>query len=340
MMKFFIILVIILSAALAKAGAGGHGGGGLFCPNVKDNELLDLWEAEALNNFKIQRSQEPVETQVQNALKKLSNYDPDVAKEVGRLYGLAQTQRKNIKPGISIMPPPDARNGFIKTGCSLEGVASYHDSEETLYIDPLRLAALPLTDQAALWVHEAVYKFLRQNQFVADSISTRDLVGRLFSDRPAVELSRQAYSCVGDGAMVLVDFDPDNTALYFQRLPNWAPKKSSFSNSSNFMTTAVISFLPTQEAMAKINDPRVKNLGLALEREGKDDAGTRLDDDEPISTTLARIRNHTKKSIGPDLEAYVFISWEARNGILKLEIWQKYPDSGPWSKLVCSKIAK
>lgn len=60
-----------------------------------------------------------------------------------------------------------------------------------MFKDEQNINVLPNQQQAALWVHETVYKYLREVNHDPDSIRARKVVGYLFSD-----LSRKS---IGDG---------------------------------------------------------------------------------------------------------------------------------------------
>jgi hypothetical protein len=182
-----VFTILTTGAAYAKGvREAGNGGGALICAKPEDNELLDLWEASlpgflTKNGLSILRSAEPVEVQVQAALKKLSLFWFDV-RTLQATYLSILADKTSTKPGQVMPPPGDAYNEFEKEGCSLRGVAKYMDEQNILWFDPRLVSSLPSTDQAALWVHEVAYKLLRKQTGASDSREARKIVGYLFAD--------------------------------------------------------------------------------------------------------------------------------------------------------------
>jgi hypothetical protein len=195
---FYTILFSILSicvSAPSYAGDSGHGGGGFLCNNPQDNELLDLWEGALPIPFGYQlhipANYDPIETQLKRAMDRLQILHPFFAKAVQAHLDIILNNGPNkIKfqtpPGYNLLFPSDTLSAGLKEGCKPVGLADYTDKKvdlkDVLLIDQSRIDQLPLRDQAALWLHEAIYKELRDTQKDKDSVYTRHLVALLFSD--------------------------------------------------------------------------------------------------------------------------------------------------------------
>jgi hypothetical protein len=170
----------------ASAGQESHGGGALIClqkGGTFDADLLDLREALATGH-EIPRSAEPVESQIRAALNKLEAVEPRFAQSAWNAYFELQGSVKQPDAGMALAPPIDAMIRQIPRGCFFAGVAIYRAKEKTLDLDPVVYAQLDATGQAALWVHEAIYKVLRDQRGATDSRAARRLTGRLFSTAP------------------------------------------------------------------------------------------------------------------------------------------------------------
>ncbi len=199
------IMSIILVGPLAFAGnEGGHGGGGFICPNASDSEFLDLYEARE-NGLNIPLSSEPVESQIQKALIKLKLAGIDIFKTYS---SVKSAKIIPLPPNKELAWPSDALNKYAKAGCSAKGIMLYHDKKNKKDVDSIdqdtaSLNSLPNTDQAAAWVHETVYKFLRSKFADKDSVRARTLVGHLFSNEDSMQVSVVYRSLFVQGACLL-----------------------------------------------------------------------------------------------------------------------------------------
>jgi hypothetical protein len=188
---FYSILgSLLIGPAFAKATGGSvvNGGGGLVCPDGV--HLFDLFEAtipgeHSEDGLKIIDSTDDVEAQVRVQIAKLERaVGPRFMERVLNAYKKSKQEAVDVPNGISIAPPTDVNNEFVKTGCDrqIQGVASYNDSKNRLNIDRKLYDRMSKTDQAALWVHEAIYKVLRELTPTQDSRLTRKIIGYLFSN--------------------------------------------------------------------------------------------------------------------------------------------------------------
>ncbi|MES2856180.1 MAG: hypothetical protein V4692_09965, partial [Bdellovibrionota bacterium] len=157
--------------------------------NTRDTQLLDLWEAEAgfgpfyLHPIDVVYSEDPVDQQIERAMKRLTGVLP----KFGRAVEEALVHvRKNVSPvpkGSYVLVSDDTRVRFLPLGCALVGYGQYSDIEDNLIIDLTVGESVTVTDEAALWVHEAVYKVLRDTKDEPDSYNTRRIVALMFSNR-------------------------------------------------------------------------------------------------------------------------------------------------------------
>lgn len=244
-MKFTLLalnLSLLLVAASAFAGAGneGHGGGALICKDREDNQLLDLWEATIPGLFRetaldIQRGNKPVEAQIDAALARLKRSDSDFGELVLDSYKTALAHEEDKKPEDPPLPPiTDALTDFVKPGCTLEPVANYYDDTEVLKFDVPLIATLPRTDIAALWVHEAVYKTLRRIHQATNSLSTRRIVGLLFSSLRAKKLKAEIQAILRETE---IEGGPSNLE---ELAPGRIAVKSGFPGDTYFVNLSII----------------------------------------------------------------------------------------------------
>ncbi|MGE3975095.1 MAG: hypothetical protein AB7F59_11275 [Bdellovibrionales bacterium] len=226
----FSAFMILIGASVTEARHGaGNGGGGFVCPNSVDNELLDLWEAKNLLKLNIVRSEAAVDEQVASLLSRLKRIDNILGelteKELTRLPWV------DIEPEVEISFPKDANSAFQKPGCRPIGFALYVDETNTLHKDALKIASLPLTDQAALILHEALYKAVRRasettlsfREVAQDSRFTRWVVGHLVANDLIPQLAglpEDRYVVCGEDWLWL-----ENNKVYVQRVRGEATKR-------------------------------------------------------------------------------------------------------------------
>jgi hypothetical protein len=188
MRKLFITLALLSAACIRVNASGmshlsgvGNGGGAFICPDQSQSEFLDLYEARR-GSLNIVASSSPVDQQIQKAFARLSR-NPAVYQAVLKSYEIVKNAPTTPPPtGLQLAWPADEKNRYIKAGCEALGVMIFHDDTLAMDQDAISLAILPNTDQAAAWVHEAVYRFLRVTQDDTDSIRARAIIGHLFSD--------------------------------------------------------------------------------------------------------------------------------------------------------------
>jgi hypothetical protein len=189
--SFFAVLIGLSSLYADSARAGGFNGGGGGALVCKDNsgkilsaELLDLFETRELSQQTIVYDNvTPVEQQVAKAIDKLGRFDGQFKLKVLAAWKQIQTHTTEASDALVIDPPADAKKKFHKEGCSFEGMMYYDGDRQRLFIKmPIFQAQNTITDMAASYMHESIYKVLREQYFDTDSIQTRKITGCLFVD--------------------------------------------------------------------------------------------------------------------------------------------------------------
>lgn len=183
--------LVLGSTAFAEKGSGhgtGNGGGAWDCGPKQNVELVDLFEAaypeEIVDgSLTIKRSHVPYEVQILERLEKLRpDYPLFVEKVLRTLRSIESGKVVDAIPG-SLAPPTDVNNEIMKPGCTLVGVAIYNDQLQRLRLDRSLLKRMSQTDQAALWLHEAIYKVFREGG-ATDSRLARYVVAAIFAEEP------------------------------------------------------------------------------------------------------------------------------------------------------------
>ncbi len=187
-MKYALLLSLLLThtlPALANEGGGseaGNGGRGVICPTGV--YLLDLWEAEHRDHETITRSADGLDDQVARVAQDLESIDPAYAAGFRRTLARVMSAWRPLGRGIHLQTIHDANVAITGEGCSEVQVARYSDhfGEELLEVDESILRRMSHTDQAALLVHETIYKLERDSFLdIHDSDHARHVTGLLFS---------------------------------------------------------------------------------------------------------------------------------------------------------------
>ena len=180
--------------AWAKSDVVGSGGGAFICANQNDSEFLDLFEAKipglvTKSGLSISPSSASVHDQIMKAFARLK-VGSDLYKKMLEVYDEVKAAKQDVTPaGASIAWPADEKNQLTKTDCKPMGIILFDDQKQSMQIDLNNLEALPPQQQAAAWVHETVYKFMRETVGDTDSVRSRKVVGHLFSNESDAELA-------------------------------------------------------------------------------------------------------------------------------------------------------
>jgi hypothetical protein len=193
-----------------QGGESSGGGGGFYCPGTNTVEVLDIWEGRSPRyGFSINNSNDGYETQLQEALQNLNTMAPDLMVEVQNNLSLLKSRAKPIDPSLVEIPfPDDAKPLFVKPHCELRGIMYYDGSNSILWFNPELLNKLSQTDLAALWLHEALYRTMRDKLSETNSDTTRRIVACSFSQsgcrdklltlEQALPTDRPVYKCNGN----------------------------------------------------------------------------------------------------------------------------------------------
>lgn len=221
-MRIKILIIGVLSVISTAGFAGnesGHGGGAYICENPAESELLDLFEASLKKplglGLTIKRTSEKVELQIANALKRIDVLVPHLSQLIRKKLKLALAKKVEIPSGTTVPFPKDTNHNIQK--CKPAGVGIYDDQKNILIYDPRVLSSLPRTDQAAFWIHEAVYKALREKtREISEDQKTPIGVGK--DSRAARSITGAAFS---DTALPLFENQPTNEVYYCHVYSEW-----------------------------------------------------------------------------------------------------------------------
>jgi len=180
-----IIAIFFASFTFANAGDKvGGGGAAVVCGKsggkAASVKLLDLYQAELEGKLTIVRSALSKEVQIRKALQHIQKYLAfDVTEAIQRI------KIDYLAPNIRLNQPYDLGSTAvqIEDGCTLEWVA-YYDTTDRLQIVTKYFNQMSMTDKAALFVHEGIYKLAREKSDETNSERSRRIVGLIFSAVP------------------------------------------------------------------------------------------------------------------------------------------------------------
>lgn len=191
-----LIAMTMTVPVLAQVSGRESGGGAAFvCRDThgkisEPSLLYDLYEAENYvgSAYKgIQRISLDPDQQIENLLRawqaKGGMFASASVTTLRRALGLVKKDWKDIPSGTGQMLRPDF-NPLVfpkKPGCKLESAAFYDDEKSLLTVDREIYESMSPTDQAALKIHEALYKVDRLLKGDKKSDRTRLQVAELFA---------------------------------------------------------------------------------------------------------------------------------------------------------------
>ncbi len=172
---FSLMLLCSQAFAIALHSGGGMatgGGSGVVCRDenfaVTSVQLLDLFEAQAQNHLTLVSSSGDSRTDYQNAVKRtyeVQKYDVNspTEQEIQTHYSLFFKSVHWTSPGAKLPLITDQGSIFpLPSGCALEQIAIFHDGDsEFIELQTDLWQRLPALHQAALLVHELIYKTYR-----------------------------------------------------------------------------------------------------------------------------------------------------------------------------------
>ena len=192
-----VMMFFLLSAhAMGRGSGASNNAGGLACPD--QTYLFDLWEAAiptvySSEGLDVVESDDSLDDQVYDKLELMqeiggNRYAAYISKYIQNYNYVRHIARPLPKERSLILSAPlDLGQHITKKGCDLRGLISWNDSTNRVWYDDELYSQLSTTHKAAMWVHEAIYRTLRETKWVSDSTETRRIVSYLFSGFKNIE---------------------------------------------------------------------------------------------------------------------------------------------------------
>lgn len=176
-----------LADILPLIGADSSGGGKVVaCRNsdgsLRSVELLDLFEARALYGLGASSKLDSIDDYFAVVEAKLRDIYKGARFTVSPFYLVeeARSRMRLLPQGTELVNLDDAQEIALPIGCKTEQLAVYRENA-LLLINSDLWSALDARNQAALFVHEAIYQIDRYSE-AENSIYARKVTGHLFSD--------------------------------------------------------------------------------------------------------------------------------------------------------------
>lgn len=177
--------LLALNTAHAIGTETSGGGGAAVCRDSQHKiisaQLLDLYEGSVRFGFDLQRTEITPKDQVLDVISKVQS--PLLKKLITQSLIDVVERMVFLPTGIGMAPLTDlgsAYAAFVPEGCRIEPVG-YYEADGTLKVATAVYSALPKTDRAAFFLHEAIYKLARNLTFKQNSSDSRKSVAALFS---------------------------------------------------------------------------------------------------------------------------------------------------------------
>lgn len=177
-------------SAHAAGVINGGGGKGVRCAG-RGTETLDIYEARAIYGLRLEQLSNNEEEAFHIAIKRMALHfwNPDTIPLDLYAHDLQWFIKEKflskirfLRPGQKLKPVNDAYEPIQEAGCETVQVALMYD-ESIILIDQDYWDEMDVLNRIALLMHEIIYFHFRL-EGAKDSISTRKLVGYLFSTTP------------------------------------------------------------------------------------------------------------------------------------------------------------
>ncbi|MBI2606758.1 MAG: hypothetical protein HYW49_11835 [Deltaproteobacteria bacterium] len=188
-LAMFAALAAVAAPGPSFAGKGGSGrdvGNGGLAVVCRDSEgaidiveVLDLFEGRSQYGLNIPEGKWDVDTLLESAIVRLKSRQ-DFQRGVQAELAHVRSNLKKLPKNVRLLNIDDAFPLVIMPPCKFEQLAAYA-RDGKIYLDSELHKALTKTQEAALYLHEAIYKVARYHG-AANSVQARKLNAHLFTE--------------------------------------------------------------------------------------------------------------------------------------------------------------
>lgn len=182
-MRKLLFFGMLLLNAQAFSSDKGNGGGAHLCPNENSIQMYDIYEGITRYNitpdFDASMS---VEQYIQKALAKMTLAHPGIGLKLKENLDYLMAKGHLIKRYNLNMPYiEDANILVVNIGCLYEQLANWDNVSGNVLVKGELFDRLDNLNKAALYVHEALYKFARDSINARNSDNVRRVVAEAFN---------------------------------------------------------------------------------------------------------------------------------------------------------------
>jgi hypothetical protein len=185
-------LLGMINESKAEGYGAGNGGGGLYCAGTKKTQSFDLYEGRNTYHLNIPAwdGESTRDQLIDKALEKIEAEHPKFSKQVKKYIDFFKTNKEDKQD--TVLNLVEDRGYMVAEGCNYIQLVNWVDhfsdvdgnTSEGILADLNSIKKLDPLHQAALYVHEGVYRALRENVLTTrDSSLVRKYVAKVFSNR-------------------------------------------------------------------------------------------------------------------------------------------------------------
>ena len=206
-----VVSMMLLSVEVFASKDVGNGGGVHVCQDGRI-EVYDIYEGFTRYNLTPTRNRKTVDEYLEKAVYKIRSQYPGVGYRVGKYVDyLRKEGHFLLRNNLNLYLIEDANILVTDVGCKYQQLANWDDRSENVLVKNEFFQRLDTLNQAAIFLHEAVYKVARDYYHDNDSDDSRRIVAEALSDEASFTDLKRWSSWTNDA--VAVDPRPFNVEL-------------------------------------------------------------------------------------------------------------------------------
>lgn len=205
------LLLSSMSVFAADGAGGGNGGGVHLCSNGKV-QMYDVYEGFTRYNLSVTKDQTTVDGYINKALAKIHGQFPGVgARIAAQVKYLRQEGHLLLRSNLNMRLIDDANILVTDEGCRYAQLANWDDKSNNVLVKKEIFDRLDTANQAALYLHEAIYKVARDFYSARNSDDVRKTVAEAMDN--SAEFSYFNYWSTWSRDSVVVDPRPQEVQV-------------------------------------------------------------------------------------------------------------------------------
>jgi len=168
-MEFLLLAFLLIGSSTSFAAGGVDGGGGksIVCRHpdgrIKSTEVLDLYEGQIVHKLFYQESPKPWSDQIDDVLKNSGLSEPTsrFGTDILRFLPVIKSKMHFLPDDTELNEVDDSHEPINRVNCKAEQTVNYLN-DNLILVSGLIWKSLSETQKAALVLHEAIYRVLRE----------------------------------------------------------------------------------------------------------------------------------------------------------------------------------